>query len=61
MLDRNAETELWRTRKEQLYYFARQRGPQRANVLKTVNPFLGNRKGSYGFRVENRAVEKDRD
>ena len=34
-------------------------GPQQANVLKTVPQFLGNRKGSYSFRVENKVADKD--
>ena len=37
MPNRNTETKLWTRRKEQLYYFARQRGPQQANSLKTVS------------------------
>lgn len=41
------------------YYFARQRGAQQANASKTVLPFLGNRKGSYSFSVENKAVGND--
>lgn len=41
MLNRNTETELWRSGKEQLYYSARLRGPQQANALKTVPCFLG--------------------
>ena len=35
-------------------------GPQQANALKTVPLFLGNKKGSYNFRVEkSRALDKD--
>ena len=33
--------------------------PQPANALKTLTPFLGSRKKSNPFKVENRAEDKD--
>ena len=46
--------------KEQLYCFAKQRRPQKANASKLCPLLRGDSKGSYRFSLkENRAVDKD--
>ena len=40
VLNRNADTEFWVKQKIIVYCFARQRGPQWANALRTVCPTL---------------------
>ena len=44
---------------DSFHYFARQRRPQQANVLKTVPPWKGLGGGFIVLRVENRAADKD--
>ena len=57
--NRNAEAEFWVKEKKIAYCFARQKGPQQANALKTVPPWERLGGGFIVWGVENWASDKD--